>query len=142
MKVVKWLRATLKSENALKRLAWIHTMGNLSIFAFSFQVLFAHELNLNLKNKYIIFYILKHSRQFVQSDWFLPPVFISHDKGTASDAPDWSIQTQGFIFILKVTASYFKSFLVKVYTYFWKCLRMIIMCLRMEWLGLCPRHST
>ena len=27
--------------------------------------------------------ILKHLRQFVQSDWFLP-VFISHDKDTAS----------------------------------------------------------
>ena len=27
--------------------------------------------------------ILKHFRQFVQSDWFLP-VFISHDKDTAS----------------------------------------------------------
>ena len=52
--------------------------------------------------------ILKHLRKFVQSDWFLP-VFISHDdRDTASGAPDLSIQTQGFIFILKVTASYFK----------------------------------
>ena len=53
----------------------------------------------------------------MQSDWFLP-VFISHDKDTASGAPDLSIQTQGFVFIPKVTASYFKSFLVKVFTYF------------------------
>ena len=30
-----------------------------------------------------IYSILKHLRQFVQSDWFLP-VFISHDKDTAS----------------------------------------------------------
>ena len=37
--------------------------------------------------------ILKHLRQFVQSDWFLP-VFISHDKDTAwnvctTHAPGW-----------------------------------------------------
>ena len=31
--------------------------------------------------------ILKHLRQFVQSDWFLP-VFISHDRDTAGGAPD------------------------------------------------------
>ena len=33
-------------------------------------------------NDYLIIYILKHLRQFVQSDWFLP-VFISHDRDTA-----------------------------------------------------------
>ena len=31
--------------------------------------------------------ILKHLRQFVQSDWFLP-VFILHDKDTTSGDPD------------------------------------------------------
>ena len=51
---------------------------------------------------------------------------LSHDRDTVSGAQDWSIQTQGFIFILKVTASYFKSFLVTVFNYFWECLRMII----------------
>ena len=35
----------------------------------------------------ILLGILKHLRQFVQSDWFLP-VFISHDKDMASGAPD------------------------------------------------------
>ena len=40
-----------------------------------------------------IYLILKHLRQFVQSDWFLP-VFISHDKDTAWNvctmhAPGW-----------------------------------------------------
>ena len=32
---------------------------------------------------YLISRILKHLRQFVQSDWFLP-VFIPHDKDTTS----------------------------------------------------------
>ena len=31
--------------------------------------------------------ILKHLRQFVQSDWFLP-VFLSHDKDTVGGAPE------------------------------------------------------
>ena len=49
----------------------------------------------------------KHLRQFVQSDWFLP-VFISHDKGTLRIDP----------FKCRVLlSSYFKSFLVKVFTY-------------------------
>ena len=58
--------------------------------------------------------MLKNLGQFVQSDWFLPE-FISHDKDTADGAPDWSIQTQGIIFILKVRVSCYKSFLVKVF---------------------------
>ena len=70
---------------------------------------------------------------------------------------DSLIRTQGFIFILEITASYFKLFLVKVCT----CLRMRIKVLSvmlawfvrpdintgwpllcMVWLGLCPHHST
>ena len=43
--------------------------------------------------KMMIKHILKHLRQFVQSDWFLP-MFISHDKDTAwnvctTHAPGW-----------------------------------------------------
>ena len=49
----------------------------------------------------------------MQSDWFLP-VFISHDKDTASSAADWSIQTQGFIFMQ-----------LRILNHFWsKCLLM------------------
>ena len=39
------------------------------------------------QRKNVIKSILKHLRQFVKSDWFLP-VFISHDKDTAGGAPD------------------------------------------------------
>ena len=38
--------------------------------------------------------ILKRLRQFVQSDWFLP-VFISHDRDTASSAPDIFEESNG-----------------------------------------------
>ena len=42
--------------------------------------------------------ILKHLRQFVQSDWFLP-VFISHDRDTASGAPDYYFHTESNSFV-------------------------------------------
>ena len=66
--------------------------------------------------------------------WLVLSRVISHDRVTARCAlamfhthapgPDWSIIMQGFIFILKVTVSLLWIILVKVFTYFWKCLRM------------------
>ena len=44
--------------------------------------------------------ILKHLRQFVQSDWFLP-VFISHDKDTACDARIDPFERRGLFSYLK-----------------------------------------
>ena len=70
---------------------------------------------------------------FAMNWWFVFNVltirclFILRIKASPCAVFFWpTIQTQGFIFILKVTASYLKSFLVKVFTYFWKCLRTII----------------
>ena len=53
--------------------------------------------------------ILKHLRQFVQYDWFLP-VCISHDKDTASGLRIDPFKHRVLFFILKVTASYLNYF--------------------------------
>ena len=100
-----------------------------------------------------MFIILTHFREFVQSDWFLP-VFISHDRDTAlfecfmrMHRPRIDPLERRVLFSYwKEQFCYYKSFVVKVCTYFWKCFRMRIkVCLfffYVEWLRLCPHHST
>ena len=80
------------------------------------------------EKKHAITHVLKHYRQFVQSDWFLA-VFKSRLAALRIDP----FKRRVLFSYWKITALYF---MVKVFTYFWKCWRMIIKVLFLKRDGL------